>query len=203
LSIEFQATTPPNSISSITDNAANPLTYNIDVQDTTANINGAIVSADCPFGFPSGSVVTVNFAALGVNKNISADYVVGLVAGVGAFDKSADTETTSTTSNRFTSGATATTTQSDELWWGVAGIKAAEAAGTWWDVPFSQYKLVGSTHYMAVGYWISTVSAAVTASGTYATQGRNFGIVATYRAYLARPPEPVVVSQAVKLSAVI
>jgi hypothetical protein len=55
------------------------------VNTTTASYHSAILSADCPSGLASSTVLTVTFSATSDNKTVSCFYITGAVSGASGY----------------------------------------------------------------------------------------------------------------------
>ncbi len=106
--------------------------------------------------------------------------VVYEVPGVLTFDKGSHGDSASSPAATWSSGATATTSQANEIFFGAATstleVPTVTGAGTW-----TTQSTGAGTYDQAAGYQIVSSTQAATFSGTFSASGRAYGaVVATF-----------------------
>ena len=159
------------------DSVGNVYSVDRDVNDGSDGDRVVVLSARNVRGLAAGSTVTVGFPK-------SAEYHLSIdeFSGIAALDRSAGTFGRTTS---FSSGSTATTTQPNELLFGLVGVESGSTPSfsTGWS---SLPALSVSTDWQRTGYRISASTGQFAATGS--TTGTWMGAIATYAPSGAPPP---------------
>lgn len=176
-------------------------TYATDVQNTATTSFVAIGSAQVTTALTTSDVITATFSASEAARMIVGVQVAG-IASASALDKS--TSGTGTAVG-WSSGATAATTQADEL---VVAACTNDSTAAETSTPGGSFTELfdfstSSALNMTFVYQIVAATGAQTGSGTWTNSGsRTWGAaVATYKGSTARVPMPTVVDTAVARAA--
>jgi hypothetical protein len=172
---------------SVADSRSGSNVYAVDVTANATQPCGAyIATCEVVVALLAGDVITVTFSGSTTDRSIGAVSVTGLVS-ITPLDKSTSANGTAT---GWSSGATATTTQADEIIFGLAvendaalltGVTSSPGGG------FTEIHDFGNTDgvFLTSTYLIVSATGAQTASGTWAGAGlspRWQAVVATYKA---------------------
>ena len=174
--ILLSSTSPLTGAVSVTDTVGNSYSVDRDQNDAGAGDRVLVLSARSVQALPSGGHITFTFP-----KSAQYHITVDEFAGVVALDKSASAWATSTT---FNSGATPTTSQPDELLFGVVGNESGIAptwASGWTGLPTLS---IGSDR-LGTAYRVASATGQYSASGSIS--GTWMAAIVTYTA--GPPPE--------------
>ncbi len=131
-------------------------------------------------GAASGQTSVVLTFAGGAGTAMEVYLVVYEVPGVLTFDKGSHGDSASSPAATWSSGATATTSQANEIFFGAATstleVPTVTGAGTW-----TTQSTGAGTYDQAAGYQVVSSTGTATFSGTFAASGRAYAaVVATF-----------------------
>ncbi len=128
----------------------------------------------------SGQVSVVLTASAGAGTGLTSYLTVYEVTGVLAFDKGSNGNSASSPAATWSSGATATTSQASEIFFGAVSstleVPTVTGAGSW-----TTQSTGAGTYDQAAGYQVVSSAGAATFSGTFSASGRAYAaVVATF-----------------------
>ena len=179
------ATDPAGAVSSITDTAGNTYSQVVDVTNT-GNVRTLVYAAYNVTTLPSGSTITINHTSVTARSAVASVF-----RGLASATVVDQTKTATGSTAAVSSGATSTTTQTDELLIGAVGIEGPNYdAPSVWQNSFTYGPRLGTTFGTCTGGGDTDITAQmgwriVGSTGAYTAQTVNLNTTRDWAAAIA------------------